>query len=138
MDCVGSHYLLTIHQTRLIIVLWLVNCSKLATFSASNRRILTSDVYVLLRNVISDQRLVSHGLHTLFIIIKILLMEKLGLTVILLLRAQPVRIWTIFRVVIRLQSIWLRTTLAHTLRSLLNDLLRLCLTYRSWQSIFRF
>ena len=128
VDGIGPQDGLSIQQ-RLIVVLLLVDSSKLASFITSYGRILTSSLDALLLSLSTSQkRLVGHGLDWLSVVIH-LLMKKLWLTIGLL-------FWRhLVRVVIHNALGWVFSI---SLGGLLNDLLRLGLGYLRRQTVFNF
>jgi len=120
VDGVGS--LLSIHKAWLIIILLLIESSKLASLATPDRRVLTSSLDALLGNRSSHKRLVCHGFHRLLVILHTFrVVEELRLAVKFLLGGQLV-LRPDFRVVIGLQTMCIRRIIPCPLSSLLYDL----------------
>jgi hypothetical protein len=67
----------------------LVDCAELASLSTPDGGILTSHLNVLLRASSTPQkRFVCHGFHALLVVLIIFLVEKLGLSILFLLRRE--------------------------------------------------
>jgi hypothetical protein len=82
MDGVGSGHLLSVCHATILIVLLVVDCAKLTSLAAADGRVLTASVYVLLRRwVVPHKGLIRHGLNGLAVVFIGLLMEKLRLSV---------------------------------------------------------